>query len=380
MKKNFTLSIVVVLLCGVTTHSTPSTHDAEKSFRDARSGKGAARLQCTLQKTDIIKAPFSVAVVVTYVVILFLSLLVLLAISLYQTHRKTSGLRQIIESCISKGDKGGICVVVFYCVVTVLLLLLEVLLFVLTFSYVNNLDLKQMDDTSSTPLAVLFGVLQMLLFLAVIKVYQRISLQKQREICLGVFCLLLLLVLVVVIYTVGFVDLKHMEGHMARLYVVLLVLMVLGVMYHFSENFYLMLKVKQMPAFEGESVCLPIGVTPITVVHFVEITNNFCFHTDEIVHVNEGTAVCRKADEMSLVIDMKRSYGKSIHRPSGADGSWCDLPFQRELLFNDDKGAFKQLFYSVGLCYPAMSVSVGADRTYNLCPQDGAISASLKTE
>lgn len=50
---------MVCVLSGVTTHSTPSTHDAEKSFRDGRSGtvpiaKGAAKLQCTLQKTDII--------------------------------------------------------------------------------------------------------------------------------------------------------------------------------------------------------------------------------------------------------------------------------------------------------------------------------------
>ncbi|KAA0711864.1 hypothetical protein E1301_Tti013469 [Triplophysa tibetana] len=282
MKNTLTLSIVLVLLCGlssgaiagiyaflavcavcafaggvifylhmsevkklmsVTTHSTPSTHDAEKSFRDARSG--------TVPITK--GTPFSVAVVVTYVVLLFLSLLVLLAIAVYQSHRKTSALRQKRESCTSKGDKGGICVVVFHCVVTVLLLLLVVLTGVVTFSYINNLGLKQMDDTSSTSLAVVFGVLQILLFLAVMKVFQRISQQKQREICLGVLCLLLLLVLIVVIYTFGFVDLKHVEGHMAKVYIVLLVLMVLGVIYHFSESFYLMMIKVRLTARDTES-------------------------------------------------------------------------------------------------------------------------------
>ncbi|XP_056614660.1 uncharacterized protein LOC130429857 [Triplophysa dalaica] len=146
-----------------------------------------------------------------------------------------------------QGDKRGICVVVFYYVVTVLLLLLEVLLFVLTFTYVNNLDLKQTD-----------------------------------EICLGVLCLLL--PVLVVIYTVGFVDLKHMEGHMAKLYVVLLVLMVLGVMYHFSKNIYLMLmKVKQMPVFEGESVFLPIGVTELQSDDVIQLS----FKNDVIATFNK---------------------------------------------------------------------------------------------
>lgn len=50
----------------------------------------------------------------------------------------------VTASCTSTGDR-GICVAVFHCMVTMLLLLLVLLTGVVTFSYINNLDLKQMD-------------------------------------------------------------------------------------------------------------------------------------------------------------------------------------------------------------------------------------------
>ncbi|XP_057181065.1 uncharacterized protein LOC130548360 isoform X4 [Triplophysa rosa] len=189
------------------------------NISDVRSSdSGLYKLKINNNKQTLYKT-FSVYVggpqcsepVVTYCVLLFLFLLVLMAISVYQCRHSTSGLRRIIASCKSTVDKRGICVVVFHCVVTVLLLVLLVLLGVVTYSYINNLDLEQMDDMSATSLAVLFGVLQMLQILTLILVFQRISLQKQRGTCLGVLCLLLLL-LNVVFHTVCFMDLKQTEG------------------------------------------------------------------------------------------------------------------------------------------------------------------------
>ncbi|XP_056615844.1 uncharacterized protein LOC130430721 [Triplophysa dalaica] len=208
--------------------------------------------------------PFSEPALAVYCLLLFIFLLVLMAICVYQCRHNISGLRLIIASCKSAGDKSGICVVVFHCVVRVLLLLL-VLLFVVGTYNIMTPYLMEINYTSSTSLAVLLGVLLMLPFLVGIEVFQRISLQNQRGIWLGVLGLLLLLLLlvIVVIHSVCFMDLKQMEGNLANIYITLLVLMLLAVVHHFSKSSYGKLKVQKMLMFEGESVFLPTGVTEL---------------------------------------------------------------------------------------------------------------------